>query len=70
MPKTYFDIFNDNAERNPDKILLCIGDNTITYSAFMNETARIASGMKALGIVENDKVGLIMSNSVEWYVVY
>lgn len=70
MPKTYFDIFNDNAERNPDKILLRIDDNTITYRAFMNETARIASGMKTLGIGENDKVGLIMSNSVEWYVVY
>ncbi len=70
MPQTYFDIFSDNSHQNPDKILLRIDENTITYSAFMTETARVASGMKALGIGENDKVGLIMSNSVEWYVVY
>lgn len=70
MPQTYFDIFRENARKTPDKVLLRIDDNTITYGAFMDETARFAAGMTALGIGENDKVGLIMSNSIEWYVVY
>lgn len=70
MPQTYFDIFQNYAQQTPDKVLLRIDENTITYSEFMKETACVASGMKKLGIGVNDKVGLVMSNSIEWYVVY
>lgn len=70
MAQTYFDIFQRHAQQNPDKVLLRIDDSTITYSSFMEETSVFASGMKKLGIHENDKVGLIMSNSIEWYIVY
>lgn len=48
MPQTYFDIFQNYAQQTPDKVLLRIDENTITYSEFMKETACVASGMKKL----------------------
>jgi fatty-acyl-CoA synthase len=70
MAQTYFDFFQTYAEQTPDKVLLRIDEDTVTYREFMEETARLASGMRALGIQEDDKVGLLMPNSIAWYLVY
>ena len=57
MKKTFFDYYREYAQKDPDKVLLRIDDDTLTYGEFMQKTAVIASGMQKLGICADDKVG-------------
>ncbi len=70
MSASFFDYYSKYAEETPDKVLLRIDEKTITYKEFMDKTAVIGSGMKKLGIGEDDKVGICMPNSTEWYLVF
>lgn len=70
MEKNFFTSFKENAELNPDKALLCIDDKILTYGEFMDKTAKIGYGLQQLGIKENDKVGLVQPNSIEWYLFF
>ena len=70
MSKCFFDNYAEYAQATPDKVLLRIDENELTYSDFIKKTAVIGSGMKKLGIGENDKVGICMPNSIEWYLVF
>lgn len=67
---SFFKKYKEYAEKTPDKILLRIDENTLTYKDFMDKTAIIASGLLKLGIGENDKVGIFMPNSIEWYLIF
>ena len=70
MSKNFFDYYSKYALETPDKVLLRIDDNTLTYSEFMEKTALFGSALKKLGIGENDKVGLVMPNSIEWFIAF
>ncbi|MCQ2469493.1 MAG: acyl--CoA ligase [Ruminococcus sp.] len=70
MNKNFFDYYKKYAEETPDKVLLRIDENTLTYGEFMKKTAVLGSALKNLGICPDDKVGLVMPNSIDWYVVY
>lgn len=70
MRRNFFNDYAGTASTNPDKVLLRIDDRELTYGEFMKKTAFIASGMKKYGICPNDKVGIIMPNSIEWYIVF
>ncbi len=70
MKNNFFQTYIENAEKTPDKVLLRIDEKTLTYREFLDRTSVVASGMKALGIGVDDKIGIIMPNSIEWYIVF
>ena len=70
MSKNFFDYFSKYAQETPNKILLRIDENTLTYSRFMEKTAVFGSALKKMGIGVDDKVGLVMPNSIEWYIAF
>ena len=70
MKENFFTSYIENAERTPDKVLLRIDENTLTYSEFIERTAEIGYGLQKLGIKPNDKIGLILPNSIEWYLFF
>ena len=70
MSKNFFAYYAKYAQETPDKVLLRIDDNELTYGDFMKKTAVFGSGMKKLGIGADDKVGICMPNSIEWYIVF
>lgn len=70
MAKNFFDYYAKFAQETPDKVVLRIDDNELTYAGFMEKTALLGSGMKKLGIGVDDKVGICMPNSIEWYIVF
>ena len=70
MRRDFFTKFQETSCKTPDKVLLRIDDKILSYKDFMEKTAVISSGMRKLGIGENDKVGIIMPNSIEWYLVF
>lgn len=54
----------------PQKPLLFIEQETLSYGDFSVETERIALALRSLGVTPGDKIGLIMPNSTQWYKVY
>ena len=66
----FFDYYQKYANETPDKVLLRIDENTLTYGEFMKKTALFGSALKKLGIGEDDKVGLVMPNSIEWFIAF
>ena len=70
MSEKFFDYYSRFAQETPDKVLLRIDENELTYAQFMEKTAVFGSAMKKLGIGEDDKVGICMPNSIEWFIVY
>ncbi|MBQ3948368.1 MAG: acyl--CoA ligase [Ruminococcus sp.] len=70
MSKKFFDYYSKYAEETPDKVVLRIDDNTLTYKEFMEKTAVFGSAMKKSGINADDKVGICMPNSIEWFIVF
>ena len=46
MKKTFFDYYRQYAEKNPDKVLLRIDDNSLTYGDFMHTAAVIVTAMQ------------------------
>ena len=70
MSKKFFDYYSRFAQETPDKVVLRIDDNELTYAQFMEKTAVLGSALKKMGIGEDDKVGICMPNSIEWYLVF
>ena len=70
MDNNFFAYYKKYADETPDKVLLRIDDDTVTYGEFMEKTAEIGSAMKNAGIAPDDKVGMIMPNSIAWYLVF
>ena len=59
------------AEHRPDALALCFPEtgDRLTYEAWWREAARIAGGLRALGVAPGDHVALLAENRIEWPVV-
>lgn len=60
----------EHAAKSPDKVLLLYEGKTMTYAGFLDQVNRLANGLDSLGIRKDDKVGLLMTNRVEYLVSY
>lgn len=58
------------AEKDREKELLYVGGQSITYGSLMESTVSISKSLHALNVGENQKVGLIIPNSIRWYEVF
>lgn len=68
--KNFYQLIHDYAIKSPDKPLLTVDDQDITYQEFIEHTNTIAKSLYCLGVQENMKVGLILSNSIAWYELF
>lgn len=60
----------DNAARSGNAIALATGEVTATYSQFVGEVERFASGLHDLGVRAGDVVSVQLPNSREFLVAY
>lgn len=63
-------ILQKSTEAFPDKTLIIFKDAEITYREFSGQVDRLANSFRNIGIKPNEKVGLLMFNSVEYLVSY
>lgn len=62
-PKTTLkEMFNRNAENNPDKPYLILNDVTLPYRVCNFMARRLANGLLDLGVAKGDRVALVMPN--------
>ena len=59
-----------SAETTPEKPFVIFNDTTLTYGAFLTKTRKMANGLRRLNIQPDEKVGLFMTNSVEYMLSY
>src|SRR6202790_4817740 len=64
--RTMFDLLCEQAERYPDRAAVICDDTRITYSQLHDRAARVAAGLRHLGLGPHDQVGLLLNNRTEW----
>lgn len=58
--KCIHELFEEQAEKSPDKIALVAADKTLTYRQLNEEANKIAHSLVAMGIGHGDMVGLML----------
>jgi long-chain acyl-CoA synthetase len=61
---------SEHARRTPDKPALVLGDRIVTYAGFEERTTRLARALEARGIAADDRVAIMLPNSVEFFEVW
>ncbi len=63
----FIDDLNRYALERPDAPLITIDGVTVTYGQFGKDIINISSALSEFGIHADEKVGLIIPNSLQWY---
>jgi D-alanine--poly(phosphoribitol) ligase subunit 1 len=58
----------DQAKSGPDLPAAADLDRSLTYDELVHEVARVAAGLRDAGVVEGDRVALLLANSVNFVV--
>jgi D-alanine--poly(phosphoribitol) ligase subunit 1 len=56
----------DQAVAGPDRLAVRDLDRELTYAALRDEAAQLGAGLAARGVVEGDRVGVLLPNSVDF----
>ncbi|PIP40283.1 hypothetical protein CO110_07060 [Candidatus Desantisbacteria bacterium CG_4_9_14_3_um_filter_40_11] len=62
-----FGVLWRNYEKNPDKLVICVGNEQITYKELVEKGDQIATALYEMGIRKGDRVGILIPNSINWY---
>ncbi len=66
LSRTLIDLVREQANRSPHQIALVCPQGQFSYTDLAARAARVAGAMSTMGIGRGDRVGLLMSNRVEW----
>ena len=64
--RTLIELVHEQAERLPNQIALVCPQGRFSYADLAARAAKVAAAMHALGIRSGERVGLLMSNRIEW----
>ena len=64
--RTFFDLVCEQAERYPHAAAVICEDAATTYAALRDAAARIATGLRAIGVGQGERVGLLLNNCTQW----
>jgi long-chain acyl-CoA synthetase len=67
-PKSVHEMLSNAVARRPYGTALVCGEESVTYSELDALVARVAGGLKALGVETGDRVAMVIGNSVEFVV--
>jgi crotonobetaine/carnitine-CoA ligase len=62
----YHYLLEDHAKRQPDKVLLMMGDRVMTYAEVDRATNRIGRGFAAAGVAKGDRVLVMLPSSIDY----
>lgn len=69
--ESFGEFLDGKAERNGDRVYMYFEDRAVSYQQLRDRVGRIANGLLALGVKNQEKVAIMMSNNPEyvycWY---
>ncbi|HEX3044782.1 MAG TPA: class I adenylate-forming enzyme family protein [Bacillota bacterium] len=65
-----YSLIREQAGLYPEKTLIAVEEEAVTYGAFVTEVDRIGAALTAFGVKPGQMVGLILPNSVWWYKIF
>ena len=68
--RNLYDLVENNAEKNPDKICFFFRDKQYTYKDVQTTIKRTAGVMQAKGVKKGDRIGILLNNSPEFIFSY
>ena len=66
LSKTYPEMLRENPQKHGNTLAAISGDRRITYSALLDRARPICARLRGIGVRRGDRVGMIMSNRIEW----
>jgi len=64
--RTLFDLLCEQSERYSDRAAVIAGESHATYPELLNSAQRVAAGLRSSGIRRGDRIGMLVSNRLEW----
>ena len=68
-PKSVHEMLAKAVAWRPQGVALVCGEESVTYAELDALVARVAGGLKALGVEKDDRVAMVIGNSIEFVVV-
>lgn len=65
-PKNIWAMVSDAVARNPDDEALVCGSRRMTWRELAQQSARVAAGLRKLGLQSGDRVALLLGNRIEF----
>src|SRR4051794_5402286 len=63
-------ILQRNAAWWPDRDAFVCGDRRLSYRGLYDRGSRLASALEKIGVVKQDRIGMLSTNSVEYFEVF
>ena len=67
---TLADILRDHADERPDATTLILGDRRLTWAQLYERASRVAAGLAAAGVGNQDRVAFLDKNGIEHFEVF
>jgi fatty-acyl-CoA synthase len=64
--RTLADLLFEQAERYAGTTAVICGERAISYTELAQRAARVAAGLRGLGVRRGDRVGVLINNRLEW----
>jgi long-chain acyl-CoA synthetase len=65
-PNSIWAMISEAATRNPDGEALICGDRRMTWREVEQQSARIAAGLRKMGVQSGDRIALLLGNRIEF----
>jgi fatty-acyl-CoA synthase len=64
--RTLFELVSEQAERFPERAGVICGERVVLYRDLADGASRIAAALRSYGVRRGDRVGILVSNRLEW----
>jgi fatty-acyl-CoA synthase len=70
ISRTFAELLREQAATAPERCAVIDGDLSVTYAELAQRARLITSALRAAGVQRGDRVGVLLSNRIEWLEIF